>query len=317
MIGNSDISINMPGRSFSGPLLPLSEDELEIHNSLKRHVEMLAGEIGKRNLWQYEKLEAAAGYIENTFRELNYKVAVQDFKVEGKIVKNIEVEILGKSIQDEIIIVGAHYDSALGSPGANDNATGVSAILEFARILRGYSFSRTVRLVAFTNEESPFFQTDKMGSLVYAERAYKLAENIAAMFSIETIGYYSQTKGSQRYPFPFSFFYPNTGDFIGFVGNTHSRNLVHQSIASFRKHAHFPSQGTAAPGWLKGVGWSDQWSFWKEGYPGVMITDTAPFRYPYYHTKWDTPDKIDYPRMSRVVAGLSQVIIDLAENRLK
>ncbi|MCI0455231.1 MAG: M28 family peptidase [Candidatus Dadabacteria bacterium] len=317
MIGSRGISISMPGRSFSGPFLSLNEDELEIQNRLKRHVEMLAGEIGERNLWWYENLEAAAGYIENTFRELNYKVAVQDFKVEGKIVKNIEVEILGKFIPDEIIIVGAHYDSALGSPGANDNATGVAAIFEFARLLRGQSLMRTVRLVAFANEEPPFFQTDNMGSLVYAQRARKRAENVVAMFSIETIGYYSDAKGSQRYPFPFGFFYPDTGDFIGFVGNTHSRNLVHQSIASFRKHAKFPSQGTAAPGWLKGVGWSDQWSFWKECYPGVMITDTAPFRYPYYHTKWDTPDKIDYPRTARVVAVLSQVIIDLADNRLK
>ncbi|HEY7535527.1 MAG TPA: M28 family peptidase [Thermodesulfobacteriota bacterium] len=317
MRGSRGISIKMPGHSFSGSLSLLSVEELEIQNRLKGYVEMLAEEIGERNLWRYENLEAAAGYIEKTFRELNYRITVQDFKVEGKIAKNIEVEISGKSVPNEIIIVGAHYDSALGSPGANDNATGVSAILEFARILKGHNLSRTVRLVAFANEESPFFQTDKMGSLVYVERAYKLAENIVAMFSIETIGYYSQTKGSQRYPFPFSFFYPDTGDFIGFVGNTHSRNLVHQSIASFRKHAGFPSQGTAAPGWLKGVGWSDQWSFWLKSYPGVMITDTALFRYPYYHMKEDTPDKIDYARMTRVVYGLSKVIVELANSSLK
>ncbi len=244
-------------------------------------------------------------------------MSFQDFVVEGKITKNIEVEILGKSRPNEIIILGAHYDSVIGCPGANDNATGVAAILEFSRLLKAQNLDRTVRFVAFPNEEPPFFETEHMGSLVYARRARNRGENIVAMLSIETIGYYSDTKGSQRYPFPFSFFYPNIGNFIGFIGNTSSRKLVHQVIASFRKNTHFPSEGVAAPGWMTGIGWSDQWSFWKEGYPGIMITDTAPFRYPYYHTQWDTPNKIDYDRMARVVAGLKQVVIELASTDKK
>ncbi len=312
MIGTRGISIKMPGRSYSGQFTPLTEEETEIRSHIRKHVEVLAGEIGERNLREYNNLEAAIGYIEKTLRELNYGVSFQDFVVEGKIAKNIEVEILGKSHPDEIIILGAHYDSVIGCPGANDNATGVAAILEFARLLKGGNLQRTVRSVAFVNEEPPFFQTENMGSLVYARRANKRREKVVAMFSIETIGYYSDAKGSQRYPFPFSYFYPNTGNFIGFVGNTSSRSLVHQTIASFRKNTHFPSQGLAAPGWVTGIGWSDQWSFWKEGYPGIMITDTAPFRYPYYHTQWDTPDNIDYNRMARVVAGLKQVVIELA-----
>jgi Zn-dependent M28 family amino/carboxypeptidase len=317
MIGNRGISIKMPGRSYSGVLPPQTPEEIEIENHLRKHVAVLAGEIGERNLENYDNLEATVYYINKIFQGLNYQVEIQDFKVEDKIARNIVVEILGKSIPDEIIIVGAHYDSAFDCPGANDNGTGVSAILEFARLLKGHSLMRTVRLAAFANEEPPFFQTNNMGSFVYAQRSRKRAENIVAMFSIETIGYYSDKKGSQQYPFPFSFFYPNIGNFIGFVGNTYSRNLVHLSIASFRKHALFPSEGVAAPSWIKGIAWSDQWSFWREGFPGVMITDTAPFRYPYYHTKWDTPDKIDYPSMARVVAGLSHVIIELANNELK
>jgi Zn-dependent M28 family amino/carboxypeptidase len=307
----------MPGHSFSGPFPPLSEDEIEIQHRLERHVEMLAGKIGERSLIKYNNLEAAISYIEKTFGELNYKVSFQDFSVEGKIAKNIEVEILGKSYSDEIIVVGAHYDSVIGSPGANDNATGVAAVLEFARLLKGQNLSRTLHLVAFANEEPPFFQTENMGSLVYARLSKKKGENIVAMLSIETIGYYSDAKGSQRYPFPFSFFYPSTGNFIGFVGNTSSRELLHQSIASFRRHASFPSEGVAAPGWMTGIGWSDQWSFWKEGYPGIMITDTALFRYHYYHTEGDTPDKVDYGRMARVVAGLRRVIIELASEDKK
>ncbi|MGH7801815.1 MAG: M28 family peptidase [Thermodesulfobacteriota bacterium] len=317
MIGSRGISIKMPGRSYSGQFTPLTEEEIEIRNHIKKHVEVLAREIGERNLREYTNLEAAIGYIERTFRELSYGVSFQDFVVEGKIAKNIEVEILGKSQPDEIIILGAHYDSVIGCPGANDNATGVAAILEFARLLKGGNLQLTVRFVAFVNEEPPFFQTENMGSLVYARRASKRGEKIVAMFSIETIGYYSDAKGSQRYPFPFSFFYPNTGNFIGFVGNASSRSLVHETIASFRKNTHFPSEGVAAPGWMTGIGWSDQWSFWKEGYPGIMITDTAPFRYPYYHTQWDTPDNIDYNRMARVVAGLKRVIIQLASTHKK
>src|SRR3990172_3657654 len=228
MMGSRGISIKMPGRSYSGQFTPLTEEETEIRNHIKKHVEALASEIGERNLREYNNLEGAVGYIEKTFRELNYEVSFQDFVVEGKITKNIEVEILGKSRPNEIIILGAHYDSVIGCPGANDNATGVAAILEFARLLKGGNLQCTVRFVAFTNEEPPFFQTENMGSLFYA----------------------------------------NTGNFIGFVSNASSRNLVHHVIASFRRNTHFPSEGVAAPGWMTGIGWSDQWSFWKEGYPG-------------------------------------------------
>ena len=148
---------------------------------------------------------------------------------------------------------------------------------------------------------------------MYARRSRERAENIIAMVSLETIGYYSDSKDSQVYPFPFSLFYPNVGNFIGFVGNTSSRALVRRAIKIFRQDGSFPSQGVAAPGWLTGIGWSDQWSFWKEGYPAMMITDTAVFRYPYYHRRADTPEKVDYDRMVRVVSGLSPVILDCAQ----
>jgi Zn-dependent M28 family amino/carboxypeptidase len=166
--------------------------------------------------------------------------------------------------------------------------------------------------VAFVNEEAPFSYSELMGSRVYARRAHARNEDIVAMFSLETIGYYSDTAGSQSYPFPFSLFYPDAGNFIGFVGNAMSRTLVRRVVASYRRQTHFPSEGIAAPEWVTGVAWSDHWSFWREGYPAVMVTDTAPFRYPYYHTAADTPDKIDYGRLARVVAGLASVISELA-----
>jgi Zn-dependent M28 family amino/carboxypeptidase len=169
-----------------------------------------------------------------------------------------------------------------------------------------------VRFIAFANEEPPFFLTDDMGSRVYATRARRRGEHIVAMLSIETIGYYSEEAGSQRYPFPFSLFYPNTANFIGFVANMSSRDLLYQVIATFREHTHFPSEGIAAPEWVTGIGWSDHWSFWREGFPAVMVTDTALFRYEHYHTAEDTPDKIDYARMARVITGISRVVAGLA-----
>jgi Peptidase family M28 len=209
--------------------------------------------------------------------------------------------------------VGGHYDSVLGSPGANDNATGTAAVLELARLLAGQQLARTVRFVAFVNEEAPFFQTDAMGSWVYARRSRARGEQVVGMLSIETIGFYSDVVGSQHYPFPFGLFYPRTGNFIGFVGDIASRALVRRSIAAFRQHTPFPSEGVAAPGWMTGIGWSDHWAFWQEGYPGVMVTDTALFRYAPYHTREDTPNRMNYDYMARVVVGLARVVTLLAD----
>jgi Zn-dependent M28 family amino/carboxypeptidase len=127
------------------------------------------------------------------------------------------------------------------------------------------------------------------------------------MFSLETIGYYSTRQGSQRYPFPLGFFYPDRGEFLAFVANLSSRSLLHEAIAAFRAEAHFPSEGVAAPAFVPGVDWSDQWSFWRHGIPALMLTDTAPYRYPHYHLPSDTPDKVDYERLARVVAGLERM----------
>jgi Zn-dependent M28 family amino/carboxypeptidase len=170
---------------------------------------------------------------------------------------------------------------------------------------------RTIRFVAFVNEEQPFFQTDNMGSYIYAQRSRERKENIAGMFSLETIGYYSDAKGSQKHPFPLNFLFPDTGNFIAFVSNLASKKFLGKCISSFRKQTQFPSEGVAAPQWISGIGWSDQWAFWKMGFPAIMVTDTAPYRYPYYHTQDDTPDKINYDRFARVVSGLSKVIKEI------
>ncbi len=303
----------IPEKSWTGTLPPLSEGETMLMNGLKKHIHVLAEDIGERHVWRYQKLEETADYIERVFQESGYEVKTQEYLVEEKRVKNLEVQIPGTSVAEEIIVIGAHYDTVENCPGANDNGSGIAAILERARLVSGSKPSRTLRFVAFVNEEPPFFKTPGMGSVVYARQARTKREKIVAMFALETIGCYSDREGSQSFPSPLlRFFYPTTGDFIAFVINFRSRSLLRHSLASFRRHASFPSQGLLGPGGLPGVDWSDHWSFWEEDYPAVMITDTAPYRYPYYHTPKDTPDKIQFEKMTRVVAGLTRMVEDLA-----
>ena len=271
--------------------------------------------FGTRQALLEPRSKASLEFIKSALQVRGFEIAEQEYSVGGKSVANLEVSIPGTLKPEEIIVIGAHYDSVSGSPGANDNASGVAALLELARKLKPQKPERTIRFVSFVNEEPPYFQTDEMGSRVYAVRSAGRREKIIAMISLETIGYYSDAEDSQLYPFPFSLYYPSRGDFIGFVGNISSRTLVRRAIRVFREEATLPSQGVAAPGWLTGVGWSDQWSFWKENYPAIMITDTAIFRYPHYHRRSDTPDKLDYDRMARTVSGVSRIVLDLANSR--
>jgi hypothetical protein len=310
--------LRMPGHSYEGPAPVLTSDQILLRNQLRTHVERLAGTLGDRNAaTQYANLAAAADYIEGVFSNQGYVVQRQAYiprqsAARGRTCDNIVVEIQGTVRPDEIVIFGAHYDSVMGCPGANDNASGVAALLELARLQSGQPSARTLRFVAFVNEEPPFFWTGDMGSAVYAARCRARNENIVAMLSLETLGYYSDAPHSQKYPSPvFEWFFPATGNFVGFIGSSSARALVRKTVASFRHHAAFPSQGAALPGVISGVEWSDNWGFSGQGYPALMVTDTAPFRYSYYHTPHDTPDKLDYDRFAYVVSMLEKVMIDL------
>jgi hypothetical protein len=306
--------IRMPGASYRGPLPPLTAEQEALRGSLRRDVEALAGSIGPRCLVGARAgLDAAARHLEDELTRAGYAVRRQEYKVEGHVCANLEAEIRGGHRPDQVIIVGAHYDSCGPLPAANDNASGVAATLALARLFAGSRPGRTLRFVLFANEEPPYFQTDAMGSLLYARGCRDRGEDVAAMLSLETIGYYSDEPGSQHYPPPLGMLYPSTGNFIGLIGNVSSGRLVRQVLGSFRRHARFPSEGAALPAIVPGVGWSDHWSFWQVGYPALMVTDTAPFRYPHYHTAGDTPDRLDYDRMARVVDGLRPAIAELAD----
>ena len=305
----------LPGRSYTGPFLPLTTDELHVREALIRHVSMLARDIGERNVQRPQALARAAEYIEHAFASNGYTPGIQEYSVASTLVRNIEAEHRGAS--KDIVLVGAHYDSVIGCPGANDNASGVAALLELSRLLGTGRSTRTIRFVAFVNEEPPFFMTSLMGSAVYAQRCRSRAEKIYGMFSLETIGYYSDAPGSQQYPGPVMFqnMYPDTGNFIGFVANLKSRALMREAGKAFRRSTLFPSEGAAAPSSIPGVGWSDHASFWQQGYHAVMLTDTAPYRYPHYHLASDTPDKLNFDALARVVVGLGKVFEELSAPR--
>ena len=306
--------MRMPGKNVS-KAGPLSPDEVALREELRADVEKLAGEIGERNMWHYAQLNAAADFIEDSFSRAGLRTRRDSYEMRGQPCHNIEAEIPGN--RPEIIVIGAHYDSVFGSPGANDNGTGVAATLALARRFAEKQSERrtpykTLRFVAFVNEEPPYFLSGEMGSLVYARRCKERGDKISAMISLETVGYFSDAPRSQTYPSPgLGVFYPKVGNFIGFVSNVRSRALLRRVIALFRKHAKIPSEGAALPAFIPGVSWSDQWSFWQHGYPAIMVTDTAPFRYPYYHSSNDTPDKLEHDRFALVVSGMEKVIEDL------
>lgn len=301
-------------RDFPGGLPALSQHETQLAADLKRDLHKLCKEIGERNSLRYKELVASAEWIEAELKAAGYAVSRQPYKIDKQTYWNVIAEKRGTKAPDQIVVIGAHYDSVRNCAGADDNGTGVVAMLALARAARDDKPDRTLRFVAFVNEEPPFFQTRDMGSLIYARACKAKNERIVAMLCLETMGYFSDARGSQRYPFPLNLLYGSTGDYIAMVSNNASRDLLAQTHAAFVEHATIPALKATAPEFIEGVGWSDHWSFWQMGWPGVMITDTAPFRYPHYHTVNDTVDKIDYPRLARVVAGLEHVLRKLCQS---
>ncbi len=257
---------------------------------LRVHVETLAR--SERNT----DLETPARYISAQLAEPRF----QEFMSGGRKVRNIEAGA-------GAIVVGAHYDTVPGSPGADDNASGVAAMIELARM------GVPGRFVAFANEEMPYYHTNEMGSQAWAQAARARGDELRGMFSLEMLGCYSDAPGSQRYPPVIGWFYPDRANFIAFVGDWGARRLVKRAHALFRKHSAFPSESLAAPAFVPGVTRSDHWSFRRHGYPALMVTDTAYNRYPHYHRATDTPEKLDYRRMAEVTLGLAGMLEDLAD----
>lgn len=305
-----DASIAMPGESHQGPPGPLPAEAAGLPETLRAHVDALATRIGPRNEEHPAALSAAEAYLTDTLRADGYLVTPQAYPGRLHEVHNLIAERPGRE-PGEIVVVGAHYDTVDDTPGADDNASGCAALLALAHHFATREPRKTLRFVAWVNEEPPTFQTPLMGSVQNAQASRAAREKLIAVISLESIGFYDDRPGSQSYPPPLSSFYPDRGNFISFVGNLASRPLVTRTLAVFREHAEMASEGASPPGFLPGVGWSDQWGYWREGYPAMMVTDTAPFRNPAYHLEGDTAGRLDYLRMGWVVFGLEWVLGEL------
>jgi len=279
---------------------------------LERHVLHLAQDIGERNLHHPEQLQAAESYIHAVWQQQGYAVRRQEYTLDGMRFANLEVTRRGTPYADAILLIGAHYDTVRGSPGANDNGSGVAVLLELARAFRDDQPGHTVRLVAFANEEMPFFYTAGQGSRVYARAARSRGDDIRLMLSLETMGYYSDQPHSQGYPALFRFFYPDRADFIALVSNFRSRRTMYRLAREFRQVSDFPLQHVATFAFVPGVAWSDHLSFWREGYRAIMVTDTAFYRYPFYHSAEDSAEKLDYPRLAEVTHALQRALCNLS-----
>lgn len=275
--------------------------EKELAARLQRDLVKLSVE---RNYIELEALNASADWIESELVKAGHKVDRQVYRVGKTDFINLETRTpKGKPT----LVVGAHYDSVRGSPGANDNGSGVVAALALARRVKPGRLP--VRYVFFANEEPPFFQRESMGSVHYARLCKDRGDKIEAMLSLETLGYYSDEPGSQRFPDPaMTRRFGDKGNFLAIVGNEASDELVKSLQARWRAKGKFPVQALVASSSVPGVGWSDHWSFWQEGYPAVMLTDTALYRYPFYHTNADTPDKVNTGALARVVLQLEAVL---------
>ncbi len=287
----------------------------EIRRALQADVAYLQG-LGPRNSEDdaaYAALRTSEEWISRRWHSQGYYVKRQIFTVKRRQYANLEVEFPGRLAPSEIIVISAQYDTLPQSPGANNNATGMAILMHLSGILRNYAPERTLRLVAFVNEEDPFFNTEMMGSYLYAKRSRESRENIRAMLSMDSLGIYKNEPNSQRLPFPFSIFYPRKGNFLAFIGDLNSRSSVIIATRGFKKGSAFPIEAGVVPSWVESAGWSDHMSFWKFGYPGIQVTDTGAFRSPYHTTKEDTMEKIDFDALARISVGMYYSILELTK----
>lgn len=288
----------------------------ELDKRLRLHVDRLAGLIGPRHLGKLSAFQAAATYVERELAKLGDEVVREPYPVKDIEVANAYIERQGESAADQIVVVGAHYDSVPTTPGADDNASAVAVLIEVARLLRNVRCPRTIRFVSFACEEPPHFYTETMGSQIHARACRQRRERITAMVCLEMLGFYTDEPHSQRLPegIPrwLSWAFPKRGNFLASVGNLRSLRTVWQFDRGFRRASRLPLFSIALPELIQAIRLSDNSSFWDQGYSALMITDTSFLRNPHYHQATDTPDTLDYARMALATLGVAGGVARLA-----
>jgi len=276
---------------------------------LRLAVTKLSREIGVRTYQDHDRLDKTVNYISGEFTAFGYHVSHQSFKFAGNTYQNVIAELKGRRSPEKVLVVGAHYDTVRTTPGADDNASGVAGLLRLAKLIAGRPLDKTVRFVAFALEEPPAYRTKNMGSYHYAAKLKKEVDQVEGMICLEMIGFFSDRPGSQHYPIPFmKLRFPKIGNYIAMVGNRKSKQFTLQMAGGFRKATDLPLVTLNAPAIVVGIDFSDHWSFGKFGYPAFMVTDTAFYRNPNYHSPSDLPDTLDYNRMAKVVEGLMAAV---------
>jgi Zn-dependent M28 family amino/carboxypeptidase len=292
-------------------------DLRELIHRLHTHVDRLAGLIGPRHLGNPVAFDAAAAYVEREFQCLGDGAEREWYDAGARQVANIVVSRSGTRYPGEIVVVGAHYDTVSTTPGADDNASAVAVLIESARLLRSSRFRRTIRFVAFACEEPPHFYTSTMGSQFHARGCRARHENIVGMLCLEMVGYFTSAPGSQQVPAaipPFlHWVFPRRGDFLAAVGNLKSLALSWNFRRGFKRASRFPLFSIVLPEAIHEIRLSDNSSFWDQGYPALMLTDTSFLRNPHYHQASDTPDTLDYERMAQVTLGVAGAVVRLGQ----
>ncbi|MCK4866865.1 MAG: M28 family peptidase [Alphaproteobacteria bacterium] len=276
---------------------------------LEADVRYLAENTPARSNGQRGTLDRAASFVADSFAAAGCEPRAEEFKVDQVAYRNV-ICSFGPADAPRLVI-GAHYD-VYESPGADDNASGVAGLIELARMIATEkpALEHRLDLVAFTLEEPPHFRTESMGSYIHAQGILKENAELKLMISVEMIGFYSDEPGSQSYPLGFlAWLYPDKADFIGVVGGLFDRSSVARVKSLMAVSDDLPVYSINAPAALTGVDFSDHWSFWQNGLPALMVTDTAFLRNPNYHEATDTPDTLDYRRMALAVDGLYQVAV--------
>jgi Zn-dependent M28 family amino/carboxypeptidase len=293
-------------------------DPRQLAERLRTHVDRLAGLIGPRHLGKPVALEAAATYIEREFQAFGASVERQWYETQGQQTCNLVIERVGTKRPDQIVILGAHYDTVSITPGADDNASAVAVLIETARVLCQTSFRRTVRFVAFTCEEPPHFNIGTMGSQVYARACRERNDQILGMLCLEMVGYFTTAEKSQQLPptIPkrLRWLFPRRGDFLAAAGNLRSWRLAWAFRRGFKRAVRFPLFSMVFPETIHEIRLSDNSSFWDQGYPALMLTDTSFLRNPHYHQPTDTPETLDYERMAQVTLGVAGALKRLARS---
>jgi Zn-dependent M28 family amino/carboxypeptidase len=334
------------GFGCAGDFTPCGDGEVPaikpVDAELRRHVYALAGDIGERNLYLPDAMARAAAYIEVEFRAMGYTVRRQEVPVKEldiyglkgpKVAYNIEVVKPGTGPDASTLVIGAHYDtrvgmpswdahgpaqpSRVGTPGANDNGSGVAALLYLARTLRDTPTKHEIRFVAYANEEPPFYRTDAMGSRVHARALVKEIpkEKIIGMISLETLGCYSSRVNRKRAAAvaPGAVGLPDSCDYVAFLSTFTGKAFSASCAGEFSKKCRFQVRPVAFPYITNVVSWSDDWSYMKEGLPSFAVTDTAFLRCDDYHESGDTAEKLDYPQFAEVTLGLRDMFRELAQ----